>query len=201
MSKEDDDVDSMGHATESSLPEAPMVDLAHVARTSWDIFAHAPRVHILIGLLVTLGSALSFGVLMGPLVVGYARLIRAQQSGDSIAVNRVFQGFNDFPPAFVAWLLPTLGIAAGSALIILPGLVLAFFWTFTLWFVALHEMAPVTAMGASWQLTKSHVGPILTVLLAVLAVNLLGSILLLGILVTLPLGFIALTVTFEEFQG
>ncbi|MBI3180367.1 MAG: hypothetical protein HYZ27_11940 [Deltaproteobacteria bacterium] len=182
----------------SAQTETPATDLdlmAHFKR-SWSLFAERPILHVLAALVVMLGGALTLGIALGPLLVGYLRLIDRQSRGQEVALGEVLDGLTHFAPAFVTWLIVTGAVIMASALVVLPGVVVGFVWTYALWFVAIKEVKPTDALRASFQLARAHVGPLLMVMLATVALNFVGSLIVIGVLVTAPLGLILMTLSF-----
>jgi len=155
---------------------------------------------VVAALSVALGGAITLGICLGPLLVGYLRIIDRQARGEAVELHQVLDGMASFAPAFLTWFLLTAAFVIGSALV-LPGVVVAFVWAYALWFVALRNLAPTEALRASFRLARAHVGPVLLLLLAAAALNFLGAVVVVGVLVTLPLALILLTLGFAALAG
>src|SRR6185295_18654057 len=114
----------------------------------------------------------------------------------------LFKGFNFFVPALVASLIIGLFTFAGTLLCLIPGLVVAAMYKFTYLFIVDKKMDFWPAMQASHAVVKNdYVGFTLFLLLAFL-VNLLGvSCCFVGLLVTIPVTFAAITVAYKEIVG
>jgi len=83
-----------------------------------------PLEHILAVVLVGAVGGVSAGVLSGPMVVGYMRMIERQERGEKVEFTDVFKGFDDFVPALLAVLLSSLIVSVGFMLCFLPGLLI-----------------------------------------------------------------------------
>ena len=114
----------------------------------------------------------------------------------------LFKGFNFFVPALVASLAIMLFTGLGTLLCIIPGLVVAAMYKFTYLFIVDKRMDFWPAMQASHNIVKGdYFGFTMFLLLAAL-VNMLGALCcIVGILVTIPVTFAAITVAYQEIVG
>ena len=174
------------------------LDIGRLLKESWDYLFKKPIEHIGAAFLVGVLSLVTLGILSGPLTVGYIRMIERQRRGEPIAIGQVFEGFEVFGSSFVTVLAYAVGVALASLLLIIPGLFLLVAWGFALWFVALEGYGASEALGASWQLLKSHAGSVVVLLLLAIVINALGSSVLLATLLTAPFGMIFMTLGFRE---
>jgi hypothetical protein len=177
-----------------------VVDIAGLVKRSWGLFAQKPLEHILASLIVAVLGTLSLGVLIGPLAVGQIRMIDKQRGGEDIRVQDVFSGFSSFAPAFVATLVFVVGVSIGLVLLVVPGVVLAVVWAFSLWFVALQRASATEALADSWELLKGNRTSVLLVLAVIMLLNVLGTAVLPATLLTAPLSFIFATLAFHEME-
>jgi hypothetical protein len=178
--------------------EPAHIELMSLLSASWTLFKQRPGTHILAFLIVVFGGALTLGLAAAPLLVGYLRMIDRMRRGESAEVGEVLEGLSSFTPAFVAGLITAVAIAIGSALIVLPGVVVAVVWSYGLWFVALEGQGAIDALASSWAIARRQASSLLLVLLAAVALNFLGGLVVLGVLVTGPLALIFMTHGFRE---
>jgi uncharacterized membrane protein len=122
--------------------------------------------------------------------------------GRQAEIGDIFKGFNFFVPSLVASLAIMLLTGLGSLLCIIPGLVVAAMYKFTYLFIVDKRMDFWPAMQASHNIVKGdYFGFTMFLLLAAL-VNILGALCcIVGILVTIPLTFAAITVAYQEIVG
>jgi len=73
-------------------------------------------------LLVGIIGNISAGILAGPMMVGYMRMIKTDDEGGKIEIGDVFKGFDDFIPALLAVLVGGIAVGIGFMLCIIPGL-------------------------------------------------------------------------------
>ena len=123
--------------------------------------------------------------------------------GRQAQLGDLFKGFNFFIPTLVASLLiGTLYVSAERCCCIIPGLVIAAMYKFTYLFIVDKRMDFWPAMQASHAVVKNdYFGFTLFLVLAFL-VNVLGFLcLVVGLLVTIPATFAAITIAYQEIMG
>ncbi len=101
-----------------------------VLRDKWDYSA-----------LTTLVMALIAGIfpllLAGPLMLGYIHYLKTvRDDRENARLEILFDGFNDFGRAFVAYFLIGLFVFLWSLLLIIPGLVMSIAWSMTMFIIA-----------------------------------------------------------------
>ena len=80
--------------------------------------------HIVATLLVIFISGVGFGLLSGPMVVGYMKMIKIEDEGGKSEIADVFKGFDNFVPALLAVLVGSIIVSIGYMLCVLPGMLL-----------------------------------------------------------------------------
>jgi uncharacterized membrane protein len=155
-------------------------------------------------LVLALIFALLSGVplIQGALIAGFHIFTMKKLMGRNAEIGDLFKGFNYFVPTLVASLLIGLFTFAGTLLLIIPGLVVAAMYKFTYLFIVDKRMDFWPAMQASHAVVKNdYFGFTMFMILAFL-VNLLGVLCcFVGLLVTIPLTFAAITVAYKEIVG
>ena len=102
----------------------------------------------------------------------------------------------------VASLLIGIFTFAGTLLCIIPGLVVAAMYEFTYLFIVDKRMDFWPAMQASHAVVKSDYFGFTMFLILAFLVNVLGALCcIVGLLVTIPLTFAAITVAYKEIVG
>lgn len=141
-------------------------------------------------------------ILAGPLTAGMHVFTMKRMAGRRAEFADLFKGFNFFVPALVASLAIMLLTFAGSLLCVIPGLVVAAMYKFTYLFIVDKRMDFWPAMQASHNIVRGdYFGYTMFLVLAVL-VNILGFLCcIVGLLVTIPLTFAAITVAYQELVG
>ena len=181
--------------------EVASLDIGKLLVSAYRLLAAEPVTYAVAAAVWIAASVLTAGLLMPPLAVGFIRLIDRHRRGDEIEAGQILAGLGAFWSSLGAGLLITAAVAVASAAIVVPGVVLAILWSFSIHFVALQGATSTGAMLASWRLTRRHVGSVLLLWLTVLALNLLGSVVVVGLLVTLPVSLILSVLAFLELEG
>lgn len=154
-------------------------------------FKKNPVTHIITTLLVIVISGVGFGLLTGPMLVGYMRMLKAEDEGRAISIADVFKGFDDFVPALLAVLLSTIIVSIGFMLCFLPGLLLMAMVPMAAYLVACGEKDGIAALKRAWELVKANlVGAFLCMLVLGIIGNLGALLCFVGVVVTLPIAFI-----------
>jgi uncharacterized membrane protein len=155
-------------------------------------------------LLISLIFFLLNGVplIQGALIAGFHIFTMKKLMGRPAEFGDLFKGFNFFIPTLVASLLIGLFTLAGTILCIIPGLVVAAMYKFTYLFIVDKRMDFWPAMQASHAVVKNDYFGFTMFLLLAFLVNLLGFLCcIVGLLVTIPATFAAITIAYKEIVG
>lgn len=156
--------------------------------------------YIVISLLFALLSGVP--LIQGPLIAGFHIFTMKKLMGRNAEFGDLFKGFNLFVPTLVASLLIGLFTFAGTLLCVIPGLVVAAMYKFTYLFIVDKRMDFWPAMQASHAIVKNDYFGFTMFLILAFLVNLLGVLCcIVGLLVTIPLTFAAITVAYKEIVG
>jgi uncharacterized membrane protein len=121
--------------------------------------------------------------------------------GQPVTVGSFFKPRN-FGPAILAALLVGLFTTLGLFLLIIPGLIFAFFASLTLYFVVDRSMGPMDALKASIALVRSNIGAVLMALLVTIAATIVGFLACcVGLVVAVPLSTLIWTYTYRKLSG
>jgi len=92
--------------------------------------------------------------------------------------------------------------AIGFALLVIPGLIVAFFTIFAIYFVVDKDTSPVDSVKASFNLIKANAGNVIVLMLLSFLVVVLGFLALcVGVFVALPVIAIAWAYSYKTFLG
>jgi uncharacterized membrane protein len=141
-------------------------------------------------------------ILQGPLTAGFHISCIKKTLNRPAELADLFKGFNFFLPALVASLLISVFVLAGTLLCIIPGLVFAAMYKFTYLFIVDKRMDFWPAMQASHAVVKNDYFGFTIFMLAMVGINVLGALCcIVGLLVTIPVTFAAITVAYKEIVG
>lgn len=150
-----------------------------------------PVTHIVATLLVIFISGVGFGLLTGPMVVGYMKMIKIEDEGGKPEIADVFKGFENFVPALLAVLVGSIIVSIGYMLCVLPGMLLMAIIPTAAYLVACDENDGINALKRAWVAVKGNLLGAFFCMLILGIIGNLGVILcFVGIIVTLPIAFI-----------
>ena len=166
-------------------------DISACVSAGFSGFKKNPVTHIISALLVVFISGVGFGLLTGPMLVGYMRMIKTEDEGGAIEIADVFKGFDSFVPALLAVLVGSIIVSIGYMLCILPGMLLMAILPTATYLVAVGEMDGIVALRRAWVAVKGNlVGAFLCMLVLGIIGNMGLILCFVGIIVTLPIAFI-----------
>lgn len=150
-----------------------------------------PVTHIVTTLLIGIVGSVTAGLLTGPMMVGYMRMIKREDEGVKAEIADVFKGFDDFVPALLAVLLSSIAVGIGFMFCILPGLLIMALVPVATYLVAVGEKDGINAIKRAWDAVKANLMGAFFCGLVLAIVGSLGSFLCgIGIILTLPIAFI-----------
>ena len=145
------------------------------------------------------GTALVSSVLLGLVqfvvsVIVSAGIVKGAldiTQGRPLELGTMFKGFS-LPQLIVASILTSLLTFVGLLACIVGAVVVAFFLSFTTYFIVDEGQSAIDAIKSSFAFTKANAGDLLLLFLAVIGANILGACLFgVGLLVTVPVTILA----------
>ncbi len=183
-------------ASPDSVQAAPGRWLAE----GWALVSADLGSYVLIALLFFLLSGVP--LIQGALIAGFHIFTMKKIMGRNAEIADFFQGFKFFLPTLVASILIGIFIFLGTLALIIPGLVVAAMYKFTYLFIFDKQMDFWPAMQASHAVVRRDYVGFTLFLVAAFLVNVLGFLcLFVGLLVTVPMTFAAVTVAYKEMVG
>ena len=152
-----------------------------------------PVTHIVTALLIGIVGGVTAGVLTGPMVVGYMRMIQREDAGTKAEIADVFKGFDDFVPALLAVLVSGIIVGIGFMLFFIPGLLIMALVPTAAYLVAVGEKDGINAIRRAFEAVKANLFGALFCSLVLGIVGSIGGLLCgIGMFVTLPIAFIGM---------
>jgi len=154
--------------------------------------------------LITLVFFLLSGVplIQGTLLAGFHIYTMKKLSGRKADIGDLFKGFNFFLHTLVASLLIGFFTFLGMLALIIPALIIAAMYKFTYLFIVDKRLEFWPAMQASHNVVKNDYFGFIMFLILAFVVNILGFLcLIVGLLVTVPVTFAAITIAYKELVG
>jgi uncharacterized membrane protein len=141
-------------------------------------------------------------LIQGSLIVGFHVFTMKKLTGRNAELSDLFKGFDYFVPALVASLLIGLFTFIGFLFLIIPGLVIAAMYKFTYLFIVDKRMDFWPAMQASHAVVKNDYFGFTMFLILAFLLNVVGFLcFFVGLLITIPVTFAAITVAYKEIVG
>lgn len=142
---------------------------------------------ILGGIIAAVVASFSAGLLAGPMLVGYHRMVLKAIRGQAAELGELTKAFDVFVPGLILTILLGVAVVVGSALLVLPGLAAAWLFAWSFWFMADGELSPTACMKRSMELNLANPGATLLFLIVVAVIGSAGTLVAIGSLLTLPL--------------
>ena len=121
--------------------------------------------------------------------------------GKRLEVGHMFV-FDNFGMVFLAALIVAALTFVGLLACYVGAIVVAFFTAFYMFFVVDKKPGAWKAVVDSFNLVKDNIGSVFLLLLVVLLLNVVGAILcLIGLIVSIPVSYLALTYGYRMLQG
>jgi uncharacterized membrane protein len=171
-----------------------------VVRDAWGMFRRDALLFVLAGAVWCLLAGLTFGLLAGPLAIGFIDLVRRSRQGEPVALGTLFSRFDAFVPSLVASIVIVIGVALGMLLLVVPGLLVSLFSTYTMHGIAYERLGGIEAIRRSIQLVRTNMVPTLAVVLVLWCLQAVGGVIVIALLVTTPLALIILTLAYERIE-
>lgn len=166
----------------------------------WELVKEDLGNYLLISLLFFLLNGVPF--IQGALIAGFHIYTMKKIMRRRADVGDLFSGFNYFIPTLLASLLIALFTFVGFLLLFIPGLIAAAMYKFTYLFIVDKRMGFWQAMQASHGVVRrDYFGFVMFLILAFL-LNVCGFLcFIVGLMVTVPVTFAAITVAYSEIVG
>jgi uncharacterized membrane protein len=192
--------------TPESLP------LGDYFKTGWGLFKQYPGgfvgfcllnlvIHVALHSIPFVG-ALAVAAISAPLLMGNFIVSAKLLHGQTPEFRDFFEGFQYFLPLLLLSLVAGLFISIGTLLLIIPGVYLAVAYLFASYLVVDRRLDFWPAMELSRRTVNPRWFGYFAFMLLLALLNLAGALLLgLGLLVTIPLSFCALTAAYADLFG
>ncbi|SFT95788.1 hypothetical protein SAMN04489724_2964 [Algoriphagus locisalis] len=185
-------------------------EIKDILEKAWEMFKSRALFHvgfIVIVALIQYGFSayledftFLYTIFLAPaLVCGFYLVANRQSQKENIDFQNFFDGFKYWWDLVVTNLISSILIVFGIILLIVPGVYLLVGYMFSLLFVIFGGFDFWTSMELSRKLVHSNWLKFFLFLLALLGVNILGLLFfIVGIVVTIPISYLAIYILFEE---
>ncbi len=132
--------------------------------------------------------------------IGYIRIFLKIHEGQPVEFEDLFKSYPLFWRYIGVSILFPLLVLVGLVLLIIPGLFWAIRFSFSQIAMVDKNLGPVAAMKESYRITKGLFWKLFLFWIVIIFINILGSILFIGTLVSLPVSAIASVYVYKELQ-
>lgn len=126
----------------------------------WGVMALIALIHALIvGVCAAIPGVGQVGVLLisGPFILGLYMIALNVLRGNAIKVENLFDGFRNFVPAFLLYLINSIFVALWSILLVVPGIVKALSYSMSTFILAENpEMSQAECRKESMRMMQGH---------------------------------------------
>ncbi|MFW5844593.1 MAG: hypothetical protein ACOCXJ_00020 [Planctomycetota bacterium] len=147
-------------------------------------------VYVILGFLVAVViGMIPFGLLVGPMLVGWLMGVAKLEEGGKPRLGDIFQGLQKLVPALIVALLGGIAVGIGFVLLIIPGLIIMPIPLIGLIQVARGADDGIAALKQAWGLYKNGLVPNAV---SMVVIQIVGSLPLIS-LITAPIAVIGQT--------
>ncbi|AWW29782.1 hypothetical protein DN752_06425 [Echinicola strongylocentroti] len=184
-------------------------DIQEVFKEGWELFKKQPLFAMgYTGFIISLELlfviylkeyALLFSIfLAGPLFSGFYLVANQLKSEEKVVYTDFFKGFSYYIPIILIWLIGQVLVSIGLILFVVPGIYLMVGYSMA---ILLHVFAGLDfweSLEYSRRLVTKNWWKFFLLVLALIALNVVGMVLFVGIFISIPLSFFAAYCAFER---
>jgi uncharacterized membrane protein len=195
-------LEGAGQVASGSSPRATSARTGEWISAGWALVKQDLFLWVIVTLIFLIICSAVPLILQGALMAGLHYAAMKRLLGQPIEFGDMFKGFNFFLSTLLAILLIAIFTFLGALACIIPAFVVSAMYLFTYLFIIDRKMDFWPAMQASHEIVKKDYFGYTMFFLALVLLQLLGLLaLLVGILVTLPVMFAAITVAYRDTVG
>lgn len=189
-------------APEFVAPIGGRVQTGKWISTAWTLVTAQVWMFALATIVMVVLSGVVPVIVQGPMLAGMHIICWRVLLGGRADVSELFKGFNFFVPSLVASLLIMIFSFLGLFACLVGALVVSSIFQFTYLFIVDRKLDFWPAMQASHAVVKQDYFGFILFLLALIGINILGALAcLVGLLVTVPLHYLAVTAAYKDLVG
>lgn len=192
-----------------------MVEIEKLLKDSWEIFQKNIVAFIVATLIVMIPSILAsiipivgliLFILLPALAYGLTSMAIKATKGETVEISDISVALKDnnkFIQSFILAIVGGILVVIGLILLIIPGLVLAVLFTYSMILLVIREYGAIDALKESVEIVKNNVGETILIVVIVAVLNIIGgiihiSVIPIGTLLTMPFGLIAYVLVFNS---
>lgn len=182
------------------VPDTININIGGAISEAWRIVSADIGIFVVCTLLMCVID--SVGILHGAMAAGMHILCINKLVRGRTEIGDFFKGFNYFVPTLIALLITGIFTFIGTLACIIPGIILGSVYMFVYLFIVDRKMDFWPAIEACHAIGKKAWGQLTLFMLALVCLQIVGALAcLVGLLVTLPMLFAAVTVAYRDMVG
>ena len=155
-----------------------------ILTNSWDIFKNNIVAYIIGTLIAVIGSV--FIITAAPLFYGLTYMAVRGIKGETVEINDVFEGFNNFIRSWVFVIAAAILIMIGYIFLVIPGIILSILLIYGLPLLVLRDYGGIDAIKESINIGKDNFKDTLILFVIIVVLNAIGGSIPLAFALILP---------------
>jgi uncharacterized membrane protein len=152
--------------------------------------------------ILSLIISLLFSALSLFLEIGFIKIVLKLVDGHKATIQELWAYPQYFVNMVIASIIYVLIILGGLILLVIPGIYLAIRLQFYSYAIVDKNAKPIDALKMSWKWTEGNAINLILFMLLLVALNIAGALVfLVGLLVTIPVSFVAVTLLYRKLSS
>jgi hypothetical protein len=178
------------------------LDFNELFSVGWEKLMAQIGMAIVWTLVYAVGAAVLGFIIIGIIVLpawiaGYFEVMKKLFHGETVEFSDFLAHFNKLGNLWVAFILIYLGIAVGTILFVIPGIIVMVLWSMAFFLIIDKDMDAISAMKASWERVKEEFWMVLGLIIVLGIINGIGGMVFgVGVLLTMPFMMLVLWATY-----
>ena len=164
---------------------------------SWNIFKNNIVAYIIGALIAVIGSI--FIITIAPLFYGLTYMAVRGIKGETVEINDVFEGFNNFIRSWVFVIAAGILIMIGYIFLVIPEIILSILLIYALPLLVLRDYGGIDAIKESINIGKENFTDTLILFVIIVVLNAIGGSIPLAFALVLPYTTICYTLAASSF--
>ena len=166
---------------------------------SWNIFKNNIVAYIIGALIAVIGSI--FIITIAPLFYGLTYMAVRGIKGETVEINDVFEGFNNFIRSWVFVIAAVILLMIGYFFLIIPGIILSILLIYALPLLVMRDYGGTDAIKESINIGKENFADTLVLFVIIIVLNAIGDSIPLAFALVVPYTIICYTLATYNLIG